>query len=272
VNMSSTLASMNWLAYNVLFEGMLGRVTAHELSHVVRGHATADGQATHGWFREGDAQRDAWHALTELLTDPAWATVALWGLAAQVRLADRQPDAYRWFDIDWTERSHFAHAINPASWLVGPSRDVFVLAKGGPIEVPISVLLRRTWGSPCVGDHVYLSDHDMTAGPWVVTATRKRSRISHPKDRAAIDVRAKESRSNLEIEWLSLRHTIGMHATESEIRKSQRLSARGLTPEEVEELTGELLLPFAEVVAIVADRRVAERADDSPYDPFDDWR
>jgi hypothetical protein len=33
----------------VLFEGILGRVAVHELSHAIRGHATEEGRGTHGW-------------------------------------------------------------------------------------------------------------------------------------------------------------------------------------------------------------------------------
>lgn len=138
----------------VLFEGMLGRVAAHELSHAVRGHATEDGRATHGWYREGDAQRDAWHVLTELLGDPNWVTVTRWGRAAQVRLADRQPAAYRYFESDWSERSHLRSTgpvDYPTAWIVRPPRDVFVLAHETVIEVPMSIVLLSTHkGAPPV--------------------------------------------------------------------------------------------------------------------------
>lgn len=280
---------------DVLFEGLLGRVATHELAHAVRGHAAEAGRATHGWFREGDAQRDAWHVLNDLLTDSEWATVARWGRAAQVRLADRQPGAYRWFEADWAERSRLLSqrpADPPTAWIIRPPRAVFVLSQGGSVEVPVTDAARRILGAPCVGDHVYLSDSDMVVGPWVVVATRSYGRLSHPKDQAAIDQKAKEWKSKPQIAWLFLRPTTGMLASiKSDVYSVPELSNRELKPDEVARLAEQLFTPVDEVVATVADRHVEYRRKSAEqiargyrdagrpvpdgilgaYDPFDDW-
>lgn len=240
----------------VLFEGMLGRVAAHEFSHAIRGHATEDGRATHGWYREGDAQRDAWHVLTDLLTDPSWEGIARWGRAAQVRLANRQPAAYRFFESDWSERARLAnHAPHepPSAWIMKPPRAVFVVANCGLVEVPVADAARSILGAPSIGDHVYLSDASMVAGPWVVVGATRQSRASHPKDQAAVERYGKELRAKPQILWLRLRQQRGMVAAlESDVRSEGGLSARRLKQDELAWLAEKLRTPAAEVVADVA--------------------
>lgn len=248
---------------DVLFEGLLGRVAVHELSHAVRGHATEHGRATHGWFREGDAQRDAWHVLTDLLMDPPWAAVARWARAAQVRLADRQPSAYRWFECDWVERSRLAGEAPqdpPNAWISQPPRAVFVLARGGLVEVPVADAAHRILGAPSVGDKVYLGDGSMVAGPWVVVASRNESRGRHPRDQTAIERYAKELRVKPSIMWLSLRQERGMFAAlKSDVRRGSTLSARKLERREVAQLEMQLTEPAERLVETVARREIEGR-------------
>lgn len=69
-------------------EAMLARVALHELSHVRRQHARSPrAGTTHGYIREGDAQRDAWETLGLLLNDADVGNVARNGRRAQARLA-----------------------------------------------------------------------------------------------------------------------------------------------------------------------------------------
>lgn len=153
------------------YEPVLGRTTIHELSHIVRGHVSADGARTHGFAREGDAQRDAWAVTGSMLTSPDTRATALAGRAAQVRLADRQPRAYTMFGNDSADRYHWHHEDPEAAvLLVRTPRNLLAVLKEDIVEVPV-----RTLGSPVpeVGDLIYLAeereDRDyFVAGPWVV--------------------------------------------------------------------------------------------------------
>jgi hypothetical protein len=192
---------------DVLFEGMLGRVVAHELAHVLRGHIDGSDRVVHGWVAEGDAQRDAWHALTESLADPTWTGIARWGRAAQVRLARHQPPAYSQFYASQAERQALGlHQPfqGPDAWLVTPPRAVYILVHEGVVETPI-VGARQ---APVPGDAVHFLDFDMVAGPWVVTATARESRLSHPEDLKAVKRKQADKPSYLDRRatvWLSLR-------------------------------------------------------------------
>lgn len=249
----------------VLFEGMLGRVAAHELSHAIRGHATDDGRATHGWYREGDAQRAAWHVLTELMGDPNLSTIARWGRAAQVRLADRQPAAYRYFGCDWSEQSHLrstAPLDPPTAWIVRPPRDVFVLANEGVIEVPISIVLLSTHkGAPRTGDLIYLGDSDLVAGPWVVVRMRTGSRLDHPKDRRAVEHESEQSRAGRpKMGWFQLRPFGSLAAgADVEVRPtSASMLARELEGRERSLLAAQLTSPARELAQLIAEQNAAD--------------
>jgi hypothetical protein len=281
----------------VLFEGLLGRVVAHELSHAARGHATQRNRVSQGWFNEGDAQRDAWHVLADLLADPAWATIARWGRAAQVRLADRQPAAYRYFSSDWTERSHLSThppVDPPDNWIVRPPRDVFVLTHEGIAEVPMSMEWRSThMGAPHPGDLVYLGDRKMVAGAWVIVAMREKSLLMHPKDVAAIAKKGEEERRQPSIGWFLLRPFGPLHAsTESAVQPLDRfLVPRKLDSGTTSQLGAHLKSGATDVAQVIADRILAGRhrtAADlaemhrvagkpvpdglfAEHDPFDDW-
>lgn len=153
------------------FEPVLGRTAIHELSHIVRGHVTSDRARTHGFAREGDAQRDAWAVTASMLTSPATRANALAGRAAQVRLADRQPRAYTMFGNDSADRYHWNHE-DPESTvhLVRTPRNLLAVIQEDIVEVPVRTLVSPV---PEVGDLIYLAeerdDHDyFVAGPWVV--------------------------------------------------------------------------------------------------------
>lgn len=63
-------------SYGLTYEAVVGRTALHELSHIAGGHVSVARHRTHGFVREGDAQRDAWAALAELVTNPRWSQVA----------------------------------------------------------------------------------------------------------------------------------------------------------------------------------------------------
>jgi hypothetical protein len=275
---------------DVLPEGLLGRVATHELSHVFRGHADGPGTATHGWLAEGDAQRDAWEVLTELLRDSDWAPVARWGRIAQARLAARQPPAYRQFDLGGAERAGLRHdeVIDPPGrWVVHPPRKVFRLVREGAVEIPVSAVLQ----SPAIADQVYLRDHDMVAGPWVVVARCEAARLGHPKDRDAVEryIADYPSGAGGRITWLQLRPVEPLAAGDAtdavpspyrlhaEIIESEGEIAKLLTSEAREKALG-----LAEANAMdwrmsFDEMNVWLREAGRPpvplpeYDPFDDW-
>ncbi|MGE0305415.1 MAG: hypothetical protein AB7N61_14945 [Acidimicrobiia bacterium] len=196
---------------SVLDEAMLARVLVHELAHVARGHASEEGVATHGWLKEGDAQRDAWAALTALLGDPRWAGIARSARAAQVRLAQRQPPAYRQFGVDPLERSIFEseNPHEPTEWLTYPVRPLDELVREALIEIPLRRITLISTAVPNVGDLVYLADAEQTAGPWVVIASSSDSRLRRSADLAAFETvfaeRSKDRSSRPEFVWCRLR-------------------------------------------------------------------
>ena len=153
------------------FEPVLGRTAIHELSHIVRGHVTSDGGRTHGFAREGDAQRDAWAVTGSMLTSPDTFATAFAGRAAQVRLADHQPRAYTMFGNDSADRYHW-NREDPESTvhLVRTPRNLLAVIKEDIVEVPVRTLVSPV---PEVGDRIYLAEERedgdyFVAGPWVV--------------------------------------------------------------------------------------------------------
>jgi len=164
----------------VTTEAMLARVLVHEGSHVLRGHIDGGG-VTHGYIREGDAQSDAWQLLTDLLATDEHASLARDARVAQVRLAARQPPAYRRFGAGAPDTGRWMEdAPSPNVWVVRPSRAVLVLAQYEIVEVP--VLLSGRAGRPRTGDRVVLADREFAVGEWVVMATSPASHASHPRD------------------------------------------------------------------------------------------
>lgn len=140
--------------FEVSDQGMMAAVAIHELSHVVRDHADDEDSAAHGWFSEGDAQRDAWYVLTEMLSHEQWLTPARFGRIGQVRAADKQPAAYQHFGATPTERSSLGRhrAVLPIrSWTIRPQPEVWRLTHERYVETP----LRTRWlfgpTSRCVG-------------------------------------------------------------------------------------------------------------------------
>jgi hypothetical protein len=163
---------------------LLADILVHELAHCCRGHADARAASpSHGWLEEGDAQRDAWQVLTDLLTDDLWEAVAYEARAAQIRLAAIQPPAYRQFAVagpEWAALSVAVLVPNRRTWIVHPARRVFRLVREHNVEVPIT--LPREAATPRVGDRVYLQDDEMLGGPWTLVAVDDRPRIGRLPD------------------------------------------------------------------------------------------
>ena len=186
-------------------EALLAHVGSHEIAHILRGHhqAAADA-AMHGWLAEGDAQRDAWHALTDALAVPQWATFAREARAAQVRLARNQPPAYRHFDATPLDRVALVGEIplpERSSWVVDPPRVLDEVMVEIDAEVPVS-------GSelPNPGDLVYLGDYFTIAGPWVVIAVHTNPLVGHPTDAKLVGTRTTHRPPAPEpTRWLQLR-------------------------------------------------------------------
>jgi hypothetical protein len=263
-------------------EALLAQVLAHELSHCYRGHGEElPATPIHGWLAEGDAQRDAWYVLTELLGDPEWMSMVRAGRAAQARLALEQPPAYRHFPITASEQ-HALTACEPMpdrqSWVVRPARKVFRLVHYGQVEVPASV---ARGVQPRTGDFVYLQDDAMIAGPWIPQAATDHTRIRHREDmRAASQLYRKPV-------WLQLRPSARMVA--SPVDELPAASSELLDVSAADrEMTSKLLRPADQLAQELAEadrvqtigwildesghpRTAAAATYVARYDPYDDW-
>ena len=183
------------------------------LSHVFRGHPSALARVTHGWLCEGDAQRDAFHVLTQMLADRRWTKLAREARAAQVKLSSRQPPAYRQFPVSESERMRLAtytardHADH---WIVTTPRLLEDSAFECPFEVPVIVDGRS--GAPVPGDTVYIIDGGDVVGPWIVLARTGVSLASHQSDANAVERSCPAGPASVSarrppppVEWLQLR-------------------------------------------------------------------
>lgn len=280
--------------YAVSGEAMVARVLVHELSHAVRGHATRSDGATHGWLREGDAQRDAWWVLTRLLGDEAWDHVARWGRAAQVRLAQDQPPAYRSFGPDDADRRDLVQhppSDPPPTWIIRPVRDAYILAHEGLTEVPVSN--RRH--APKPGDLVFLADDELTVGCWTVIGSTQRSQQNHPRHRKAIQTEWRKVGTEPDLAWLQLRPVEPLQGTRGEppidCPPRDLLDARQLRAEDRNSLVNQLTASAVTLVKeIAAERRKEKQRSDNdvievleqesveipegfpgPFDPLNDW-
>lgn len=179
---------------DVPFEALLGRTAVHELSHVVRGHVTDNPGVTHGYVREGDAQRDTWQVLADLLADPFHARMARNARTAQIRLAELQPSAYRRFGHASPDRHISASASleEPDEWVILPARDLLPLTREPIIEVPLIMTLAAL-GTPVEGDEVYLLGEGLIVGPWIVVDRTQEPYRPHPADVRAIETRQGKS-------------------------------------------------------------------------------
>jgi hypothetical protein len=288
--------------HRVSEEAMLGRVLLHELSHVLRGHAHQAGKATHGYVCEGDAQRDSWQVLADLLADPEWECLAREARAAQVRLAATQPAAYRQFGQSSPDTGRWNHqdpALN--HWILRPARDLLPLSQPAIIEVPFFV--RNRFFPPMVGDHVYLYEGSVIVGPWVVIGRANVSHAGHPKDQRAVEVeerRRKEAArfdksakdGHRPLEWLHLRRSREMRAGDNSVLHliSDRLEAQKINGNDISLLKNAITGAARDVLETLAssmrqgyetsvmERRELMRAAGkpippepaSPYDPYED--
>lgn len=201
-------------------EAMLAKVAAHELSHVFRGHIDLPraGAATHGWFAEGDAQRDAWQVLTALLTDPERANVSMEARAAQVRLSDEQPAAYRQFSA-YSERQSLGKSSTlpqPQRWCLTPPRHVWKLTAHPIVEVPILVTRHE---KAAFGDLVFLCDLRDCCGPWVIAEVADAARSPHSSNQSAVQNAIQRQRATSldtnadpSFKWLQLRQRQDLRA------------------------------------------------------------
>lgn len=247
------------LEHGVSPEAMLARVAIHEFSHVLPGHAEPGGLATHGYLAEGDAQRDAWQLMGDLLADPEWQQLAREARVAQVRLAREQPPAYRRFGTGSPDTDRWADHDPPdaQSWLLRPPRRLLAIARDSIVEVPIrsaSSLMR-----PNIGDLIYLTEDDLVVGPWVA------ARSDHPYVGHDVDVRAVESESGgapqvrPTIEWLHLRRRADATATDQaadELRLSPKMLCKPIQADTASALAGDA--PMDEVLERTAARRRRE--------------
>lgn len=182
-------------------EAMLARVAAHELSHVRRGHISDTPHATYGFIREGDAQRDAWQILAELLGDTHWDRLARGARTAQVRLAASQPGAYRMFGHSSPDSERrFDVREEPLAYAYEPARRLLALTGSRFIEIP--AFTSSMTGDPAIGDAVWLTDRELAVGPWVVVGRSAEPSAAHERDLEEID---KEDRRGARPVWLHLR-------------------------------------------------------------------
>jgi hypothetical protein len=187
---------------NVSIEGMLARVLAHELSHVLRGHID-DEEVTHGYVREGDAQRDAWQLMTDALASDR-SRLAAAGRTAQVLLAEKQPGAYQKFGLSSPETGRWSPTSASASvWVLSPMRETRVLAQREVIETPV---MPSILGNPQIGDHVVLVSEDLAAGEWIIVGIGDASEGRSAADAGALEAMARAGdRSAKSPRWLHLR-------------------------------------------------------------------
>jgi hypothetical protein len=239
--------------------GMLGAATAHELSHVFRDVAVVHQNATHGWIGEGDAQRDAWDVLNRLLITDEFAVLAREAKAAQIRLSTEQPAAYQRFPVGWEERNLLS-GPGPVSehqtWLVQPSRDMSVLA-AAPRDV-IGLPLIAASSMPRTGDHLYLTDNHLVAGPWIVLDVSDPPLVEHKKDVSAATSAAKKGKR---IVWVHLHRAAEFTgAKETSVNPLSRWAheAQLLVPAEVDVLRSEL---SSEGLEAALEDRYRERAE-----------
>ena len=264
----------------VSLEGMLATVAVHELSHIVRGHADDGERATHGWLKEGDAQRDAWHVLTEMLSDDRWRTPARFGRIAQVRASAEQPPAYRQFAVSSAERLSLArHQPVGATrcWAIRPQREVWRMMHEGFVETPLAISRRM----PAAGDRVYLHDMNLVAGPWFVTAVTPEPLTAHPLDLRAVQrmERAHTYGTPPAFVWLQLRAANTLKAGKArdadlfspELSAYELSSAKDVEPRLTED--AEKLVRQGASDALSNHKRDWEQIGRPPpdLDPFDDW-
>lgn len=256
------IETIDWLSeeLGVPFESLLGRTAVHELSHVLRGHISSN-VVTHGYVQEGDAQRDAWQVLADLMADPFFVRTARAGRVAQVRLAERQPSAYRRFGHAAPDRySHGSNLLEaPRNWITRPARKILPLTQQSIIEIPIS-LTSAALGTPALGDAVYLQGDDLIVGPWIVIDRTAHPHREHRADMNAIEARDKANRSEGRYEWLQLRPSHDLKAslevpTDVGLGWQATLLVKRLTDADMEELCT-ALQPHAGPLAAAAARSI----------------
>lgn len=244
-------------------EAMLARVVTHELSHALRGHAHEASRATHGYLREGDAQRDAWQVLTDLLADPEWASIARWARAAQVRLATEQPPAYQRFGQGTadTDRWKTSDPAEPRTWIMRPARPILPLTRSDVTEVCASPFGRGE--TFAIGDSVFLTDRDLIVGPWTVIQRRHEPITAHDRDVSAHAEFVKKHRE-AQTWWLQLRRhaTIGA-TTDPDARPamdSELIVASRLNQEASAKLASSMTHPAGPLLETVARQREEDHA------------
>ncbi|MDI6910409.1 hypothetical protein [Nocardioides sp.] len=249
------------------FEPVLGSTAIHELSHVVRGHPTSDGARTHGFAREGDAQRDAWAVKASMLASSSTRATALAGRAAQVRLANHQPRAYTMFGQDSVDRYHWNHEEPKVDvHLIRTPRNLLAVVKEDVVVLPVRTVLPPV---PEVGDLVYLAqerdDKDyFVVGPWVVLNRDQETAVLAEKDRK-------------EVQWAEERDRGPRRTFEYLVlRPSTLRAARAISPDDLPAIglpycaaeSGDWLAHLGDTVDAIFEERRQELTDE--FEEF--WR
>ncbi len=156
---------------------LLGVTFIHELAHVNHGHAAKQGGASHGWYAEGEAQRDTVAVLRELVNHERYSTIAVEMLRAMVALAAYQPPAYQHFDTSSAERNGLLALDRQSRIFMARSaaRSFAHLSEVDLVEEPFSAPVPR------IGDEVYLVDGELVAGPYRVVALPELPRLRRKK-------------------------------------------------------------------------------------------
>lgn len=271
------------LECDVSNEGMLGRVALHEMSHVWRGHPSPASGATHGFLREGDAQRDAWLVLADLMVGSGTATVARMGRAAQVRLARTQPRAYQAFGGSPSDSARWEEPTLPVpgAWVMRAARPLLPLIRQATIEVPVVTPI----DNPRVGDEVFLLDHETLVGPWIVLGKTTTSMQGRSDQQRALEKRVYEdTRNYIAPTWLQLRRSSDLLAgrnLDNDLVLARGATALAMSIEggQKSRLMASLVKPADVVLEEVAvELRTADadfRRDFPtalpPFDPFEDY-
>jgi hypothetical protein len=143
-------------------ESLAVAVLVHELAHMLRRHVD-DTSGPHSRLAESDAQNDAWAALTTLLSNDRYASVARNAAASIVKLSDLQPSAYQTFGAHDVAR-YAQSPTEPTTWAVG----VNTLAAHDLVVGPLLELLGdERFDEWRCGDFVFvMGDNRATAGPF----------------------------------------------------------------------------------------------------------
>lgn len=227
---------------DVDLEALLLATLAHELSHVWREHAEHRLTSHRAlWLSEGDAQRDSWEILLRLLESEPWSVCATRACAAQVRLAGKQPPAYRAFRPEKTVSTSLLHGPLEQRTIELPTYHV----PGALVDEHVSVTVKSE-ESPSFGDWVRLRDYSHTSGTWVVVDVTP---VTHstPRRKPAFGETAPGNENRLTLRPLGV-----LGAVPADERRSIRRLLHDVDPSD---------LRTPEAIALAEDLAMKERGD-----------